>query len=85
MNGSTNQDTVEKSTYQVFSTSNARIRGFSLSGTGCTFGSTNQDTVEKTAHTGFSFLRYNKYFLYSTGITTFNTLILNPCLSLQKN
>ena len=56
---STNQDTVEKSTYQGFSASDARIGGFSLSGS-C---STNQDTVEKTAHPGFSFLSYNKVII----------------------
>ena len=67
--GSTNQDTIEKTTYQGFSTSDARIGGFSLSGSG----STNQETVEKTTHPGFSFLRYNKYFLYSTRIATFNS------------
>ena len=50
MIGSSNQDTVEKNTYQGFSTSDARIGGFSLSGTG----STNQDTVEKTAHPGLT-------------------------------
>ena len=64
-----NQDAVEKSTYQGFSTNHARIGGFSLSGSG----STDHDTVEKTAHPGFSFLRYNKYFLYSTRIATFNS------------
>ena len=49
--GSTDQDTVEKISYQGFSTSDARIGGFSLSGTG----STNHDSVEKSAHPGFSF------------------------------
>ena len=67
--GSTNQDTVEKSTYQGFSTSDARIGGFSLSW----IGSTNYDRVEKTALPGFSFLNYNKYFLYSTRSATFNS------------
>ena len=55
MIGSTNEDTVEKNAYQCFSTNDARIGVFSLSGTSSTFGLTYQDTVEKSAHQGFSF------------------------------